>query len=239
MPKTTMIQEFIQAQKGWKVYDTVYVNETELKNEPYYEMGCCFYNAIINKNYHYAGMKLRVVFGGFRIGPRFIYGGPDPKTLPLPSQNDEGWDIHAWLEDDEGRIYDCLYDEIVNKVPKANRKAMKAGVMEGRTRDELKDMNCFYNAYNMDSQLLWGVTIFSVFLRKRAAPWDVKHADVHERFINEVVDTVTTSKTKASKFRAEIGQTLFNRIRKEIMPVLSTRHEGGIAIPKAIATVLA
>lgn len=214
--KMTMLQECIQAVGGWKLRDsTTYLTEEELKSKPHYEMNRCFYNAIINKNYHYAGKNLRVVFGGFRIGTRFVYGGSDPMLLPRPSV-DGGLNVHAWLEDDKGRIYDCLYSELVNQVPKANRKGMKAGVMEGRTRDELKDMNCFYIGYSEMVQLLWVAATFGNMFTQSLTPLDMKDANVQERFVNEMVDAITTSKKKASKFRTDYGQANLNTVRKNL-----------------------
>jgi hypothetical protein len=92
-------------------------------------------------------------------------------------------------------------------------------------------MNCFYNAYDQVSQFIWAMTIYSIFLRKNVSPWDASSDNVQERFVNEMIDVITLSKNKASKFRAEVGQNLLNRIRKEMMPTLVMKMNGGFALP--------
>lgn len=220
MPKRTMFQEGIESQGGWVLKTDSIVPVKDLKTKPIYEMNRCFYNAILNKNYYYEGRNLRVVFGAFKIGTRFVYGYADPMTIPRREMNG-GCNVHAWLEDDDGRIYDCLYSEIVGQVPKANKKKMKAGVMEGKTREELKDMNCFYLPYASEIQMLWAITLFSFLLSSPGLPYDSGSAAVRERFMNETIDLITTSKSKASKFRVEFGQANFNKLLKEAIPVLA------------------
>ena len=76
----------------------------------YYESHC-FINAYLNKRHHYKNKNLKYVLGSLAFNGWCEYGGKDWKkddffkkhTAPI------SFDAHAWLEDEEGNIYDCIF----------------------------------------------------------------------------------------------------------------------------------
>jgi hypothetical protein len=77
-----------------------------------YAKGNCFINAYINKRHHYKDKNLRYVIGSVAFNGFFEYGGRNWGLADFKKKNTPGsyvWDAHAWLEDDEGNIYDYIF----------------------------------------------------------------------------------------------------------------------------------
>lgn len=79
---------------------------------------------------------------GWRCGNGYM---DDEKTIrPLQNlQEDEYWcDTHAWLEDDEGRVYDCIteddYETMKRHDPRGLRYKLPQGLIMGETKEDLK-----------------------------------------------------------------------------------------------------
>jgi hypothetical protein len=72
-----------------------------------YTVSNCYMNATMNNVFSFGG-KLKVVLGSIGLAGHFEYGGKtwgpnDFKRKPL--------DSHAWLEDDEGNVYDFIFPD--------------------------------------------------------------------------------------------------------------------------------
>ena len=115
------------------------------------EYSQCWYNAIINANAyrHVYGLELKWVVGAVKFhAPRGNIGrngfmDDDENTLRTPEDLRTNWDdTHAWLEDDEGLVYDCIMEEeyaIVRMIdPYRRRFKMDAGFIVGESYASLK-----------------------------------------------------------------------------------------------------
>jgi len=77
-----------------------------------YIPGYCFHNAYINQNYHYKDRNLKLVIGSLSFNGWTEYGGINWTLADFVKNSPGGrsWDAHAWLEDDDGFIYDMVFD---------------------------------------------------------------------------------------------------------------------------------
>ena len=72
----------------------------------------CFYNAYINKRNCYKDLNLKLVIGSIAYNGWFEFGGEHwRKEDFLDNRNGNAWDAHGWLEDEDGNIYDYIFDE--------------------------------------------------------------------------------------------------------------------------------
>ena len=113
-----------------------------------YKAGNCFINAFINKRHHYKNKNLKLVYGSLAINGWFEFGGKDWTLKEFKERNEDGshrWDAHAWLEDDEGNIYDYVfkrYDRIARI--RTKRCLPYTGILEGRSKAECEAMGITY-----------------------------------------------------------------------------------------------
>ena len=111
----------------------------------------CWYNAILNRNTYLNlfGVRLHWVVGASRYHAptRTLKGSGfmDEQATMLRTKEDlkTNWDdTHAWLEDDEGYVYDYLLDKEVDFLkredPRRRRWKLDAGFIEGQTYAALK-----------------------------------------------------------------------------------------------------
>ena len=70
--------------------------------------GQCYINAYINKTNIYKHLNLRVVFGSLGLAGHFEYGG---KYHTAKDFYKNPFDSHAWLEDDDGNVYDIIFPQ--------------------------------------------------------------------------------------------------------------------------------
>ena len=92
-----------------------------------YRLDNCFQNAFINKRHALKGHNLRYVIGSVSFNDWFEYGGED-WTLEDFQKNKKGphrWDAHAWLEDENGRVYDKIFKHYNWCAKKATGKETK------------------------------------------------------------------------------------------------------------------
>ena len=105
-----------------------------------YKHANCYINAYINRLHHYKDKNLKMVIGALGINDWFEYGGKD-WTLDDYQRTMFGHisDSHCWLEDDEGNVYDFLFEEYKYWVNIRTKKPMKrSGLIEGVSKEELK-----------------------------------------------------------------------------------------------------
>jgi hypothetical protein len=77
-----------------------------------YKAGECFFNAFINKRHYYKDKKLKMVIGSVAFNDFFEFGGRHWGLKDFGESHPAGtaiWDAHAWLEDDDGNIYDYIF----------------------------------------------------------------------------------------------------------------------------------
>jgi len=78
-------QVFAQAPRTWKT-------------------NMCYWNAEANQ--HLFGKQLRIVYGSLGLNGHYEFGGRDYKLADFKRK----WnDSHAWLEDEDGNVYDYLF----------------------------------------------------------------------------------------------------------------------------------
>jgi hypothetical protein len=70
-----------------------------------HEDGACYYNARENLHSCWRHYRLHIVYGSIGLGGWFEYGGKD---WGVPEFSRRPADSHAWLEDSDGNIYDCI-----------------------------------------------------------------------------------------------------------------------------------
>jgi hypothetical protein len=95
----------------------------------------CFQNALTNKDLAYKNLNLHLVIGSLGFNGWFEFGGKDWETLDdwkaKGSKGGGSWDAHGWLEDDEGNVYDYVFDEYLEIADMRNgRGKMTAGLVE-------------------------------------------------------------------------------------------------------------
>ena len=93
---------------------TKLVLAAELKKVPLAVYEKCYTNAVINRDYYYAKLDLKLVVGslalGRGLGACFIYMDSFLMAA-LGKKNDTT--AHAWLEDSKGNIYDHCFKEYI------------------------------------------------------------------------------------------------------------------------------
>jgi len=72
-----------------------------------YTFSNCYMNAVMNNVTAFGG-KLKVVLGSLGMAGHFDYGG---KTWGPNEFKRKPLDSHAWLEDDDGNVYDFIFPE--------------------------------------------------------------------------------------------------------------------------------
>jgi hypothetical protein len=132
-----------------------------------YEEQRCWYNAMIN-SYAYNqvyGLNLKWVVGALKLhSPKGCVGSNgfmnydgDTFTLRPPEDLKENWDdTHAWLEDDEGYVYDYITEHDYSLMsmidPQCKRFRMKSGFVIGETYASLKKNGYELIPYSMESR---------------------------------------------------------------------------------------
>ena len=117
-----------------------------------YEEQRCWYNAIINANAYrnVYGLDLKWVVGALKlhsskgcVGSNGFMNYDGTFTLRQPEDLEEHWDdTHAWLEDDEGNVYDYVtkhdYSLMYALDPYCRRFKLKEGFIIGESYASLK-----------------------------------------------------------------------------------------------------
>jgi len=99
----------------------------------YYQSGSCFHNAYINKNYHYKDRNLKLVIGSLSFNGWTEYGGKNWKLADFIKNSPGGrsWDAHAWLEDEDGFIYDKVFSSYNTVAKKRTGEELNEELLEG------------------------------------------------------------------------------------------------------------
>lgn len=114
----------------------------------------CWESALFNQKHAYRDLKLKVVYGslGFVIKERteeskakifWEFGGPKRKRVEeFRIEMFRCWDIHVWLEDDKGRVYDIVgetWKNIATLRGCPSAAGLKAGlVLKGMKKSDLR-----------------------------------------------------------------------------------------------------
>ena len=133
-----------------------------------YYHGQCFLNAYINQRHHYANKNLRVVVGGFAINGWWEYGGKRWTTADYKRKTtQDSSDSHCWLEDEDGNIYDNIFEEYNFWADiRTGKPSRYTGVVEGWSKAKLKRLGIEYQPAPYDAQLyiLNAVAVRNAFL---------------------------------------------------------------------------
>ena len=68
----------------------------------------CYINAYKNQQSRYKHLNLKVVIGSLGLAGHFEYGG---KHHTVKDFAKNPFDSHAWLEDDDGNVYDYIFPQ--------------------------------------------------------------------------------------------------------------------------------
>jgi hypothetical protein len=114
----------------------------------------CFKQAWFNRDHFYAGLNLRPVMGSLGIGqgdPFYEYGGLAYRSLAdfIENGKDGSWDVHMWLEDEEGNVFDIV-TPLMEDAARINKKQLSQlsslSRVEGLTKAWLRDRGLHYVA---------------------------------------------------------------------------------------------
>jgi hypothetical protein len=89
-----------------------------LSGGEWYAYGMCIFYMLLNQAEVYKNKNLAVVIGSFGLGmgasPFYEHGNPTNTAASQFIHSDgRSTDLHMWLEDGEGRVYDVLGDELL------------------------------------------------------------------------------------------------------------------------------
>jgi hypothetical protein len=129
----------------------VSIISTETGKEVSYTLNQCFINAVRNRDNGYKELNLRLVIGSLGLNEWFEFGGKDWKTTKdwiVKGRKAPGtWDAHGWLEDEEGNVYDFVFDDYLNISDIRNgRGLLKAGIVEKKSKKQCERMGLTYIA---------------------------------------------------------------------------------------------
>jgi hypothetical protein len=123
-----------------------------------YTSGKCFYNAYINKRNFYKDRNLKLVFGSVSFNGFFEFGGETWGLKEFEARHIKGshvWDAHAWLEDEDGNIYDKIFP-FYNYSAKVNTgselKVASETVWEGISPYQAKKQGVVYVKADKETQ---------------------------------------------------------------------------------------
>ncbi len=113
-----------------------------------YKKGNCFLNAFINKRNHYKDKNLKLVLGSLGLNGWFEYGGSDWGLTEFALRHEPGthiFDGHAWLEDEDGKVYDFCFDTYDAVAVVRTKKHLKvSGLIEGVGKAKLQKQGLTY-----------------------------------------------------------------------------------------------
>lgn len=132
---------------------------------------CCWWNAAHNRIVYKRtrNLNLRWVVGAWKVvlNRKMGWGssnGYNPITkLPRTGEADimRNWDdTHAWLEDEDGNVYDYFYQEDIDLMPEQRPDfTLEAGRIEGVSRADLAKKGYIITPYAIEDQGLVAVCL--------------------------------------------------------------------------------
>jgi hypothetical protein len=109
-----------------------------------YNAGECYFNAAKNLvSPAYKHLNLHWVCGSLGLAGHFEYGGKNWKAKDFKAKPN---DSHAWLEDDEGNVYDYIFDRYAEFAKTWNKKPTfpTSWCVEGISKADLKEEGLEY-----------------------------------------------------------------------------------------------
>ena len=109
----------------------------------------CFLNALYNKQNAYANKELKIVIGSLGIGkkdPFYEYGNPHWSKVEDFRKAPGMYDIHVWLEDIDGNIYDVVIT-VIHYVAVIKNKSISFKdneIIAGKSREQCERAGLFY-----------------------------------------------------------------------------------------------
>jgi hypothetical protein len=115
----------------------------------------CWQQAVFNLEHAYKDQNLKLVLGSLGIGKRdpwFEFGGENwDRVAQFKKQSGDlfgrrQWDVHVWLENEDGKIFDVISQHVV-QVARIRRKKVDcvAGqVIDGVSREVMADKGLTY-----------------------------------------------------------------------------------------------
>jgi hypothetical protein len=132
-----------------------------------YKESNCFINAYINKNNAYKTKNLKYVIGSVAFNGFWEFGGEKWGKKEFEARHTKGtvcWDAHAWLEDEEGNIYDQVFP-FYNYSAKVNTgkktKVADGTLWEGISKAEAAALGITYKAADKETQVAIFISLFS------------------------------------------------------------------------------
>lgn len=129
-----------------------------------YKCNNCFINCFINKRHYYKDKNLKYVIGSIGFNGWFEYGGKNWTKKDFERRHTEGsisWDAHAWLEDDDGNVYDYIFQSYNDVALTATRRPLTyTGLIEGKSKQWCEDNGLSYVAADMETSKTIFLSIF-------------------------------------------------------------------------------
>jgi hypothetical protein len=102
-----------------------------------YTAGECYFNAAKNRVRGYKHLNLHWVCGSLGLAGHFEFGG---KNWGVADFRKKPADSHAWLEDDEGNVYDYIFDRYAEFAETWGKKPRfpTSWCVEGISKEDLK-----------------------------------------------------------------------------------------------------
>jgi hypothetical protein len=153
-----------------------------------YKDGQCFFNAFINKRHTYKDKNLRYVIGSVSFNGFFEFGGKTWGLADFVKKHTPGcppaWDAHAWLEDDDGNIYDYIFPHYNCCAVLQTGSKMKVAdntLWEGISPSNAKKMGVEYVKADKETQTAIFISLYKHCvateegLQKGTASWEGSH----------------------------------------------------------------
>lgn len=107
-----------------------------------YKLGRCVANAYLNKRHYYKDKNLKLVVGSLGFNGWYEFGGrlwtTEDFMKTFKQRDCPSFDVHVWLEDEEGNVYDYIFDEYntISQI-RTGKKLKMRGLLEAKSKREL------------------------------------------------------------------------------------------------------
>lgn len=115
----------------------------------------CLHNAYLNQQGIYKNLDLKIVIGSIAFNGWWEFGGKGWTMMDFinSKRGKTSWDAHAWLEDDEGNVYDWIFEEDSLIAILHTGKPLKCqGRVERRSKADLEARGVSYEAADEQTQ---------------------------------------------------------------------------------------